>query len=119
MTVDRNVYLNMKTLDQARNVLIDGFAFSEMLSAETVSAPDAVNRVLAEPVVARLSSPAFHSAAMDGIAVQAEDTFGGIRNQSGAADRRKKMRFMSIPATVLPRRHQFRHYDRAYPDSGG
>jgi putative molybdopterin biosynthesis protein len=35
-----------------------------------------VGRVLAEPVFARLSSPAFHAAAMDGIAVRAERTFG-------------------------------------------
>ena len=39
-------------------------------------ATDAVGRVLAEAVAARLSSPNFHSAAMDGIAVQAEQTFG-------------------------------------------
>ncbi len=38
--------------------------------------PDAVGRILAEPVTAVLSSPNFHAAAMDGIAVVAEKTFG-------------------------------------------
>ena len=36
----------------------------------------AVGRVLAEPVTALLSSPNFHAAAMDGIAVKARHTFG-------------------------------------------
>ena len=37
---------------------------------------DARGRVTAEPVFARISSPHFHTAAMDGFAVRAEDTFG-------------------------------------------
>lgn len=36
----------------------------------------ALERVLAEPVWARLSSPHYHAAAMDGFAVKAEDTAG-------------------------------------------
>ena len=38
--------------------------------------PDAVGRVLAEAVAAEISSPNFHSSAMDGIAVKARTTFG-------------------------------------------
>ncbi len=41
-----------------------------------VGVGDAVDRVTAEPVWARRSSPAFDSAGMDGIAVRAEDTVG-------------------------------------------
>lgn len=37
---------------------------------------DARGRVTASPVFARMSSPGFHAAAMDGFAVRAEDTFG-------------------------------------------
>ena len=37
---------------------------------------DALNRVTAEPVFAKISSPHYHAAAMDGICVRAEDTFG-------------------------------------------
>ncbi len=43
---------------------------------ETMSVIDSVGRVLAEPVTANMSSPNFHAAAMDGIAVDAETTFG-------------------------------------------
>ena len=46
------------------------------LSSENIPVPDAVGRVLSEPVYAQLSSPNFHLAAMDGLAVNAEITFG-------------------------------------------
>jgi putative molybdopterin biosynthesis protein len=41
-----------------------------------VPVPEAVGRVLAEPIAAKLSSPHFNAAAMDGLAVKAELTFG-------------------------------------------
>jgi putative molybdopterin biosynthesis protein len=72
----RNVYLNMKPLEEARQILFDHFPGAGTMPAETVSPPDAVGRVLAEPVVAAVSSPNFHAAAMDGVAVKAEETFG-------------------------------------------
>ena len=76
MDSKRNVYLKMKTLKEAREILFDRFSHLGMLSGETVSVPDGVGRVLSEPVFAKLSSPNFHAAAMDGIAVNAEITFG-------------------------------------------
>ena len=76
MSSKRNVYLKMKSLDEAREILFDRFSHVGPGEAETVSSPEAVGRVLAEPVFAKLSSPNFHAAAMDGIAVKAEDTFG-------------------------------------------
>ncbi|MFC5309943.1 gephyrin-like molybdotransferase Glp [Azospirillum rugosum] len=47
-------------------------AFSP-LPAETVALPDALGRVLAEPVVARLTQPPFAASSMDGWAVRAAD----------------------------------------------
>jgi putative molybdopterin biosynthesis protein len=44
--------------------------------AEELEATAAAGRITAEPVVAAISSPAYHGAAMDGIAVRAVDTFG-------------------------------------------
>ncbi len=76
MNKKRNIYLKMKTLKEAHEILFERFPASGILDTETVSVPDAVGRVLAEPAVARLSSPNFHAAAMDGIAVKAETTFG-------------------------------------------
>lgn len=71
----RNIYLNMKSLEEARRIVLDAFGV-RTLATEQVPTPEAVGRVLAEPVAARFSSPYFHSAAMDGIAVQAKNTFG-------------------------------------------
>jgi putative molybdopterin biosynthesis protein len=76
MKFKRNIYLKMKTLQEARDILFQTFGDLPPLPAEKISVPDAVDRVLAEPVNARLSSPNFHLAAMDGMAVKAEITFG-------------------------------------------
>ncbi len=50
-----------------------------MLSGETAASVAAAGRVTAAPVFARFSAPTFHSAAMDGIAVRAELTFGATQ----------------------------------------
>jgi putative molybdopterin biosynthesis protein len=76
MSVRRNVYLDMKTLEEARCLLFESFPLPDILAEEILPVPDAVDRVLAAPVTARISSPSFHVAAMDGIAVKAEITFG-------------------------------------------
>ncbi|MGD9348768.1 MAG: molybdopterin biosynthesis protein [Desulfobacterales bacterium] len=76
MKLKRNIYLKMKTLAEARNILFQVFSSLPPLASEEIPVPDAVGRVLAEPVNARLSSPNFHLAAMDGLAVKAEITFG-------------------------------------------
>ena len=72
----RNIYLKMKSLEEAKEIMFRRFPDTSCLGTETVSVDNAVGRVLFEPVFALLSSPNFHSAAMDGIAVKAEDTFG-------------------------------------------
>ena len=71
----RNVYLNMKPLDEARQILFERFRASDRLTSEVLSVLDAAGRVLSAPVTAKLSSPNHHVAAMDGIAVKAERTF--------------------------------------------
>jgi putative molybdopterin biosynthesis protein len=76
LVTKRNVYLKMKTLPEAREIVRREFPLADILSAEEVAVPDAVGRVLARPVAARISSPNFHAAAMDGVAVKAERTFG-------------------------------------------
>ncbi len=76
MSRKRNIYLKMKTLEEAREILFKRFPLDRMLSKEMISVPDAVGRVLAAPVTAVISSPNFHLSAMDGIAVKAANTFG-------------------------------------------
>jgi len=71
----RKIYLQMRSRADARQLFLDRFA-DRRTEAETVAARSACGRVTAGPVSARFSSPSFHSAAMDGLAVRAEDTFG-------------------------------------------
>lgn len=75
-TPERNIYLNIQPLEDALTSLTEALApaFSAP-SAETVPSHEAAGRVLAAPVFAALSSPPFHAAAMDGVAVQARATF--------------------------------------------
>ena len=66
----------MKTLGEARDILFNRFTHSFQRVSEVIQTVDAIDRVLAEPVYAQISSPNFHAAAMDGIAVKAAVTFG-------------------------------------------
>ena len=76
MKEKRNVYLNMKTLDEARQILFDRFSSFKDRPIEDIAVTDALGRVLSAPVFSKISSPNFHAAAMDGIAVDAKNTFG-------------------------------------------
>nr|WP_320012987.1 molybdopterin biosynthesis protein [uncultured Desulfobulbus sp.] len=73
--MQRKMYLNMQTREEAQRVFWSRFA-SYTLGTETITSRDAFERVSAAPIFARFSAPSFHSAAMDGLAVQAEETFG-------------------------------------------
>ena len=75
MNVKRNVYLDMMPIKQALDILLGHFP-DKIEAIERIDVEQSVGRILAEPASARFSSPAFHSAAMDGMAVWAEDTFG-------------------------------------------
>ena len=71
----RNIYLRMKTLEQAREIWAAATS-SIRVANEAVAASMGLQRVTAEPVTAKHSVPHYHGAAMDGIAVRAQDTFG-------------------------------------------
>ncbi len=72
----RQVYLAMKGLEEARSVFFSRFGSNWRTAPEIIRTEEALGRVTAEAVFANRSSPSFHSAAMDGIAVTAEKTYG-------------------------------------------
>lgn len=72
----RKVYLSMKSLEEARELFLSRFGHDRRTKAETIKCEEALGRITAEPVFAKRSAPSFHSAAMDGIAVKAEKTYG-------------------------------------------
>lgn len=79
---DKSIYLHDIPLPEARATLEKALRQAglwRVLGAETIPLdPDALGRVLAEPLWARASSPHYHAAAMDGFAVRAEDTVGAM-----------------------------------------
>ncbi len=71
----RHVYLSMKVLEEAREIFLSRWKDQRTLPEE-VPVEESLGRVTSEPVFARMSAPSYHSAAMDGVAVRAEDTYG-------------------------------------------
>lgn len=74
--MSRKIYLKMRSLAEAQEIFFAALDYGSVLSSETVPTSESLGRVTAEAVMARLSSPAFHAAAMDGIAVNAASTYG-------------------------------------------
>ncbi len=74
----RTVYLKDVPFDEAwrsfRSAL-EGVNRWEAGEGETVPLDEALGRVTAEPIWAKISSPHYHAAAMDGFALRAADTF--------------------------------------------
>ncbi len=73
---DRNIYLQTILIPEAIQTVKDNLDRRRVLDTETVSTRDSKGRITSGSIYARFSSPTFHSAAMDGIAVKAADTFG-------------------------------------------
>ncbi len=71
----RKRYLKKTALNDARALFLAHVDASK-LSVETVPVEEALGRVTAEPIFAKVSSPHYHAAAMDGICVRAENSFG-------------------------------------------
>jgi putative molybdopterin biosynthesis protein len=71
----RKRYLKKTPLKEARELFLSRVD-ARALASEELRVDQALHRVTYEPVFARISSPHYHAAAMDGICVRAEDTFG-------------------------------------------
>ena len=71
----RKRYLKKTPLTEARALFLSTVDPAR-LAAEEIPVEDALDRITAAPVFAKISSPHYHASAMDGICVRAEDTFG-------------------------------------------
>lgn len=75
----RNIYIESTPLDEALELWacrLDREGLNRPLKAERIKVIDSIGRVTACAVMAEVSSPFYHSAAMDGYAVRFPDTFG-------------------------------------------
>ncbi len=70
----RQTYRKLKSLGEAREIFFSRFK-NCLTEPETVAVRQALGRVLTVPVKASRSVPAYHAAAMDGVAVRASATF--------------------------------------------
>lgn len=73
----KRIYRHLKTLEEAAAILRERFG-DLRVATETIPVREARGRILAGPVQALSSVPAYHAAAMDGIAVKASATFGAL-----------------------------------------
>jgi putative molybdopterin biosynthesis protein len=71
----RKRYLKKTPLKDARELFL-ARVDPGTLASEELGIDDALDRITAEPVFAKISSPHYHAAAMDGICIRAEDSFG-------------------------------------------
>lgn len=72
----RQVYLAMKSLEEAKELFFVRIGQDKRTGVGIVNVGDSLGRITAEPVFAKRSAPSYHSAAMDGIAVRADHTYG-------------------------------------------
>lgn len=75
----QKAYLECLPREQAQDLFWDKLAaggFFAQVGAEEVAVSETLGRVIAENIYARKSVPHYNGAAMDGIAVRAQDTFG-------------------------------------------
>ncbi len=75
MEFQRSVYLTTIPIAEAVDRAKQALDREQLILREIIASQEAAGRVTAAPVFARYSSPTFHSAAMDGVAVNAQATF--------------------------------------------
>jgi len=77
--MSREIYLEGTPLDEALSKWLrklESEGVGRPLSGETIQVKDSLGRITAGAVIAKISSPFYHSSAMDGYAVRFADTFG-------------------------------------------
>lgn len=77
--MSHEIYLEGAPLDEALKKWLfrfDSDVAELPLSGEVIHVKDSLGRVTAEAIIAKISSPFYHSSAMDGYAVRFIDTFG-------------------------------------------
>lgn len=81
---ERNIYLEDVPLEEAQKRLASALRKVgkwDTMTGESVSLMEALGRFTAEPIWAKISSPHYHSAAMDGYAVLAKNTLSATETR--------------------------------------
>ena len=91
----RNIYLETIPPEEAVSRAKTSIDRNTLLGTEVIPSHQATGRVTANPIFARYSSPTFHAAAMDGIAVRAEATFSAREDEPVTLIREKDFLFVN------------------------
>lgn len=78
---DRNIYLKTIPVAEAVHLAKEALNREELIKPELIPTHRSPGRVTAAPIYAKFSSPTYHSAAMDGIAVNSRKTFSAREGQ--------------------------------------
>ncbi len=98
----RTIYLKKKTLSEAKTILTSKLIKLIHLGTETIPVIHALGRITAEPLFAKISSPPFHCAAMDGIAVKADGTYGATEESPKSLLINKEALFINTGNPIPP-----------------
>ncbi len=72
---ERNIYLTNRNIEDVLSEFLEMLDVEQVVKPTTIDIRNAIGYVTNSPVYARLSSPSFNAAAMDGIAVVSEKTY--------------------------------------------
>jgi putative molybdopterin biosynthesis protein len=116
----RTRYLNKQSLADALALFVGALEIPPR-APEVVDVEASLGRITAEPVFARHSVPHYHGAAMDGIAVRAEDTFGASEAAPLALAPNGPRRFAPVDTghPLPPWANAVIMIEHVYPQPGG
>lgn len=115
----RNKYLNVIDLDEAKAVIHRVFEGPLRSAVETVAVHEALGRVTACPVFAKVSNPHYNAAAMDGIALNAKVTFGAHEKNPVALEEGKDFEYIDTGDCIRPEYNAVVMIEDVYPQSDG
>ncbi|MDI6703712.1 MAG: molybdopterin biosynthesis protein [bacterium] len=95
----RRTYFKMKTLDEAKEIFL-GRSFP-LMEGEWINTEDSIGRVTASSCIAQVSSPSYHSSAMDGIVLKASSTFGATETNPRLLELDKEAFFINTGDPIL------------------
>ncbi len=72
----RRMYLDRKPMEEVLPAFLDSVRAPDPIPMESIPISDALGRITGQAVYAEVSSPHYHAAAMDGVAVEAGSTAG-------------------------------------------
>lgn len=86
--MDRNTYIDNIDVDVAKKTYFDKLNIK--LEIEEVNVIDSLDRITSEAVIAKISSPNYNAAAMDGIAVKSSETLGATETNPKTLEKDKE-----------------------------